>query len=105
VAWDSPPSSSPTIKLTNHKLSPQYTKSPRTTSPKLHFGELITGSENKPVYNKVARNHVTPAMEGYNSFVFACGQTASRNTFTLVSSPSSMEARNGANFLLLLDRR
>jgi centromeric protein E len=81
VAWDLPSSSSQTIKL-----NPQYAKSSTTAPPEFHFDELITGSENKPVYNKVARKHVISAMEGYNSVVFAYGQTASGKTFTLVSS-------------------
>lgn len=46
---------------------------------------MLTGSENKPVYNAVARNHVYAAMDGYNSVIFAYGQTASGKTFTLVS--------------------
>lgn len=50
-----------------------------------HFDEVLTGSENKPVYNAVARSHVCAAMEGYNAVVFAYGQTASGKTFTLVS--------------------
>ena len=77
VAWDIPSSSSQTIKL-----NPQYAK---PTSTEFNFDELITGSENKPVYNKVARKHVISAMEGYNAVVFAYGQTASGKTFTLVS--------------------
>lgn len=81
VAWDLSSSGSQSIKL-----NPQYAKSSTTAPPEFHFDELITGSENKPVYNKVARNHVISAMEGYNSVVFAYGQTASGKTFTLVSS-------------------
>jgi chromosomal replication initiation ATPase DnaA len=77
VGWDLPSSSSKTIRL-----NPQYAKS---SSTDFHFDELITGSENKPVYNKVARKHVISAMEGYNAVVFAYGQTASGKTFTLVS--------------------
>jgi len=34
------------------------------------FDELITGSENKPVYNKVVGDRVISAVEGYNSVVF-----------------------------------
>ncbi|TFY78613.1 hypothetical protein EWM64_g5400 [Hericium alpestre] len=51
--------------------------------PEFHFDEILTGSENKPVYNAVARNHVYAAMDGYNSVIFAYGQTASGKTFTL----------------------
>ncbi|KAI6139301.1 P-loop containing nucleoside triphosphate hydrolase protein [Pisolithus tinctorius] len=45
--------------------------------------KVLTGSENKPVYNAVARSHVCAAMEGYNAVIFAYGQTASGKTFTL----------------------
>ena len=48
------------------------------------YDEVLTGSSNKEVYTRVARGHVTAAMEGYNAVVFAYGQTASGKTFTLV---------------------
>jgi centromeric protein E len=66
------------------KLFPQYSKSSASPPQEFHFDEILTGSENKPVYNAVARSHVTAAMEGYNAVVFAYGQTASGKTFTLV---------------------
>ena len=53
------------------------------------FDEILTGSENKPVYNAVARSHVCAAMDGYNSVIFAYGQTASGKTFTLVRTEYS----------------
>ncbi|KAG1732442.1 P-loop containing nucleoside triphosphate hydrolase protein [Suillus paluster] len=65
------------------KLFPQYAKSTATTPPEFHFDEVLTGSENRPVYNAVARSHVCAAMDGYNSVIFAYGQTASGKTFTL----------------------
>jgi centromeric protein E len=77
AAWDH--SAQRTIKL-----FPQYAKSTATTPPEYHFDEVITGSENRPVYNAVARSHVCAAMDGYNSIIFAYGQTASGKTFTLV---------------------
>ncbi|KAF8340725.1 P-loop containing nucleoside triphosphate hydrolase protein [Cantharellus anzutake] len=49
-----------------------------------HFDAVLTGSDNKSVYNRAARSHVRAAMEGYNSIVFAYGQTASGKTFTLM---------------------
>lgn len=67
------------------KLLPQHAKTTLTPSPEFHFDEVLTGSENKPVYNAVARSHVCAAMEGYNAVIFAYGQTASGKTFTLVS--------------------
>ncbi|KIK37238.1 hypothetical protein CY34DRAFT_810523 [Suillus luteus UH-Slu-Lm8-n1] len=75
TAWDH--SAQRTIKL-----FPQYAKSTATTPPEFHFDEVITGSENRPVYNAVARSHVCAAMDGYNSIIFAYGQTASGKTFT-----------------------
>ncbi|CAL1712669.1 unnamed protein product [Somion occarium] len=63
----------------NIKLDPQCGKSPQ----EFMFDEILTGSENKPVYNAVARSHVCAAMEGYNAVIFAYGQTASGKTFTL----------------------
>jgi centromeric protein E len=66
------------------KLFPQYAKSSATPPQEFHFDEILTGSDNKPVYNAVARSHVAAAMDGYNAVVFAYGQTASGKTFTLV---------------------
>jgi chromosomal replication initiation ATPase DnaA len=66
------------------KLQPHYHKNPGTSPPEFNFDEMLTGSENKPIYNAVAKSHVTAAMEGYNAIVFAYGQTASGKTFTLV---------------------
>ncbi|KAH7909035.1 P-loop containing nucleoside triphosphate hydrolase protein [Hygrophoropsis aurantiaca] len=65
------------------KLQPQHAKSTATAPPEFRFDEVLTGSENKPVYNAVARSHVCAAMDGYNSVIFAYGQTASGKTFTL----------------------
>ncbi|KAG6332456.1 hypothetical protein ID866_6634 [Astraeus odoratus] len=65
------------------KLLPQHAKTTLNTPPEFHFDEVLTGSENKPVYNAVARSHVWAAMEGYNAVIFAYGQTASGKTFTL----------------------
>lgn len=62
------------------KIDPQFGKA----SQDYRFDEILTGSENKPVYNAVARSHVHAAMDGYNAVVFAYGQTASGKTFTLV---------------------
>jgi hypothetical protein len=66
------------------KLQSEYSKS--VTGAEYNFDEILTGSENKPVYNAVARSHVCAAMDGYNAVIFAYGQTASGKTFTLVSS-------------------
>jgi len=66
------------------KLLPQHAKTTLNAPPEFHFDEVLTGSENKSIYNAVARSHVWAAMEGYNSVIFAYGQTASGKTFTLV---------------------
>ncbi|KAF9240174.1 P-loop containing nucleoside triphosphate hydrolase protein [Melanogaster broomeanus] len=65
------------------KLLPQHAKTTLTPAPEFHFDEVLTGSENKPIYNAVARSHVCATMEGYNAVIFAYGQTASGKTFTL----------------------
>ena len=79
TAWDINTSTQPkTIKLL-----PQHTKSAATQPQDFRFDEILTGSENKPVYNAVARSHVCAAMDGFNAVVFAYGQTASGKTFTL----------------------
>ncbi|KAF8754475.1 Kinesin protein [Rhizoctonia solani] len=47
---------------------------------------VLTGTDNKAVYASTAKTHVRAAMDGYNSVVFAYGQTASGKTFTLSGS-------------------
>lgn len=66
------------------KLLPQHAKTTLNPPPEFHFDEVLSGSENRPIYNAVARSHVWAAMEGYNAVIFAYGQTASGKTFTLV---------------------
>jgi centromeric protein E len=77
-AWDSQ------ANTKSIKLQPQHHRNAATTPPIFNFDEILTGSDNKSVYNAVARNHVCAAMDGYNSVIFAYGQTASGKTFTLV---------------------
>ncbi|KAI0720566.1 kinesin-domain-containing protein [Cerioporus squamosus] len=78
-AWDVTTATQPkTIKLQQ-----QHMKSAATAPQDFRFDEILTGSENKPVYNAVARSHVCAAMDGYNAVIFAYGQTASGKTFTL----------------------
>lgn len=67
------------------KLDPRHARSTGKPPPTEHrFDEVLTGSDNREVYNKAARVHVKSAMEGYNALVFAYGQTASGKTFTLM---------------------
>ncbi|KAI0916998.1 hypothetical protein AcV5_007588 [Taiwanofungus camphoratus] len=77
-AWQTPETIPRSIKLDQ-----QYAKSSATAPQEFRFDEILTGSDNKPVYNAVARSHVCAAMDGYNSVIFAYGQTASGKTFTL----------------------
>ncbi|KAH9991250.1 P-loop containing nucleoside triphosphate hydrolase protein [Russula vinacea] len=69
--------------LVSIRLLSQHHRNAATAPPLFHFDEILTGSDNKSVYNAVARNHVCAAMDGYNSVIFAYGQTASGKTFTL----------------------
>ena len=83
------PSESPTAweaqtSANSIKLLSQHHRNATTAPPVFHFDDILTGSDNKSVYNSVARNHVCAAMDGYNAVIFAYGQTASGKTFTLV---------------------
>ncbi|TFK93067.1 kinesin-domain-containing protein [Polyporus arcularius HHB13444] len=78
-AWDVTTATQPKTL----RLQQQHMKSAATPSQDFRFDEILTGSENKPVYNAVARSHVCAAMDGYNAVIFAYGQTASGKTFTL----------------------
>ncbi|KAG2134077.1 hypothetical protein DEU56DRAFT_950207 [Suillus clintonianus] len=58
------------IKTSNAQNSPHHLYAHQMgsyTPPEFHFDEIITGSENKPVYNAVARSHICAAMDGYSS--------------------------------------
>ena len=66
------------------KILSQHHRNTATAPPVFNFDGILTGSDNKSVYNAVARNHVCAAMDGYNAVIFAYGQTASGKTFTLV---------------------
>ncbi|KAH8917335.1 kinesin-domain-containing protein [Atractiella rhizophila] len=47
------------------------------------FDSVVTGSSNKAVYNKAARDIIVDCANGYDALIFAYGQTASGKTFTL----------------------
>lgn len=47
---------------------------------------VVSGSDNKEIYELAARDHVRASMDGFNATVFAYGQTASGKTFTLTGS-------------------
>ncbi|KAK0187486.1 P-loop containing nucleoside triphosphate hydrolase protein [Armillaria mellea] len=71
-------------------LDPIHAKSgaPNPADNKFDFDAVLTGSPNKPIYSTVAQSHVYAAMEGYNSVIFAYGQTASGKTYTLSGDES-----------------
>jgi centromeric protein E len=81
---ESPSSWEAQTNVNSIKLLSQHHRNAATAPPVFHFDGILTGSDNKSVYNAVARNHVCAAMDGYNSVIFAYGQTASGKTFTLV---------------------
>ncbi|KAH8104743.1 kinesin-domain-containing protein [Cristinia sonorae] len=76
-----PTTNNPVWNFTDKKI--QLDSGAGKAPQEFHFDEILTGSENKPVYNAVARSHVCAAMDGYNAVIFAYGQTASGKTFTL----------------------
>ncbi|KAG9006421.1 Kinesin-like protein kip2 [Tulasnella sp. 427] len=67
------------------QLQQDYAR-PGAPNPEHLYDNVLTGSQNKPIYNSAAKSHVRAAMEGYNAVVFAYGQTASGKTFTLSGS-------------------
>lgn len=69
-------------------MDSKYAKSAASAakSQDYYFDAVLTGSDNRAIYNRSAKAHVRAAMEGYNSLVFAYGQTASGKTFTLMGS-------------------
>ncbi|KAF9362899.1 hypothetical protein BGX34_005285 [Mortierella sp. NVP85] len=46
------------------------------------FDHALTGSDNEAIYSKSVKDLVQSAMEGYNSTVFAYGQTSSGKTYS-----------------------
>ncbi|CAE6469412.1 unnamed protein product [Rhizoctonia solani] len=69
------------IKLKEHHVRPGG-----PSAGEFHYDTVLTGTDNKAVYVSTAKAHVRAAMDGYNSVVFAYGQTASGKTFTLSGS-------------------
>ncbi|KAH7106936.1 kinesin-domain-containing protein [Auriculariales sp. MPI-PUGE-AT-0066] len=68
------------------QLQEQFARTGVNATPEFCFDEIMTGSDNKLVYNTTAKSHVQATMDGFNSVVFAYGQTASGKTFTLSGS-------------------
>ncbi|CAE6428309.1 unnamed protein product [Rhizoctonia solani] len=67
------------------KLKPHYVRPGGPSAGEFNYG-LYIYLYNKTVYASTAKAHVRAAMDGYNSVVFAYGQTASGKTFTLSGS-------------------
>ncbi|KAG9085373.1 Kinesin-like protein kip2 [Ceratobasidium sp. UAMH 11750] len=68
------------------KLKEQFVRLGGPAAGEFHYDEILTGTDNKAVYAATAKSHVRAAMDGYNSVIFAYGQTASGKTFTLSGS-------------------
>ncbi|KAG9083286.1 Kinesin-like protein kip2 [Ceratobasidium sp. 370] len=66
------------------KLKEHFVRLGGPAAGEFHYDEILTGTDNKAVYAATAKSHVRAAMDGYNSVIFAYGQTASGKTFTLV---------------------
>ncbi|EJT98848.1 kinesin-domain-containing protein [Dacryopinax primogenitus] len=65
------------------QLRSEFARAGGAGTTEYHFDNIVIGSDNKSVYNVTAKAHVRAAMEGFNSVIFAYGQTASGKTFTL----------------------
>lgn len=61
----------------------QYARTTTSVNNEYRYDNVLAGSNNKLAYEATARRHVRSAMEGFNSVVFAYGQTASGKTYTL----------------------
>ncbi|KAG9119829.1 Kinesin-like protein kip2 [Ceratobasidium sp. 392] len=68
------------------KLKDHFVRMGGPAAGEFHYDEILTGTDNKTVYAAAAKSHVRAAMDGYNSVIFAYGQTASGKTFTLSGS-------------------
>lgn len=77
-----------TVEPGDCKLSvkDQYARTAASSGNEYRYDNVITGSNNRTVYDLAAKRHVFSAMEGFNAVIFAYGQTASGKTFTLSGS-------------------
>ncbi|KAK2462674.1 hypothetical protein APHAL10511_005290 [Amanita phalloides] len=84
------------------KLDPAFAKHPPNSvtatpnpnalsSQSFSYDAILTGTANKPIYTTTARAHVQAAMDGYNTVIFAYGQTASGKTYTLSGDSAGEE--------------
>ncbi|KAM0789736.1 hypothetical protein ACM66B_006591 [Microbotryomycetes sp. NB124-2] len=58
----------------------------KTGTQEFMFDSVVTGSDNASVYEEAGKDLVLAAMEGFDSVIFAYGQTASGKTFTLTGN-------------------
>ncbi|CAG9318201.1 unnamed protein product [Blepharisma stoltei] len=73
------------ILTQERRLSPNY-------NPTFHFDHCFSWEDNNSVvYNKVAREVVLSALDGYNATIFAYGQTGSGKTFTMLGEQEEIQ--------------
>ncbi|KAG8761357.1 Kinesin-like protein kip2 [Serendipita sp. 396] len=65
------------------RVKEQHARTTTGLNNEFRYDNVLTGSNNKTIYEAAARRHVRSAMEGFNAVIFAYGQTASGKTFTL----------------------
>lgn len=75
----------PSVNTNTISLDPSLSQG-KSPSPSYTFDAILTGTPNKPIFTTVAKSHVIAAVEGFNSVIFAYGQTASGKTYTLSGS-------------------
>ncbi|KAK4051605.1 Kinesin-like protein kip2 [Microbotryomycetes sp. JL201] len=61
----------------------------KTGNQEFLFDSVVTGSDNACVYEEAGKDLVLAAMEGFDSVIFAYGQTASGKTFTLTGNAAN----------------
>ena len=67
--------------ISDKKLSSNY-------NPSFQFDHCFSwDSQNQEIYNKLAKNLVLGALDGYNATIFAYGQTGSGKTYTMLGKP------------------
>ncbi|KAI0240748.1 Kinesin-like protein kip2 [Massospora cicadina] len=98
LSVDEPPSVSPwVVDATTWphqiKLHDQFLKLRKPLPPAYSYDSVMTGSDNTQLYNLVARDIVSSAVEGFHGTIFAYGQTSSGKTY--VSGSSVLKTMTG----------
>ncbi|KAF9360382.1 hypothetical protein BGX26_009629 [Mortierella sp. AD094] len=70
--------------------SDDYSMRERRAAVDYTYDHALTGSDNELIYNSSVKDLVKSAMEGYNSTVFAYGQTSSGKTYTMSGTERQM---------------